>query len=237
VLEIRLDRFVLLVEVSQVGDEILDDVGVRERVELDIGGRLGRDPAWSCCQQHISTDKASSLSSAGRAARKFAKAHTQAGEGVLAVDVHGTASTDTLTATSPESKGRVELVLDADESVQDHGAGLVEVERVGLHAGLFGRLLGVPAVDGERLHARLLLLLGGRRLAHGSHRPPGENSRAGAVACGGEGDPRGHADRAADSSRRRAESGHLVLNAPCFDLALLRSRIGSAMVRKEEAKR
>lgn len=35
-LEVGLDALVLLVEVRQVGDEILDDVGVRKRVDLDI---------------------------------------------------------------------------------------------------------------------------------------------------------------------------------------------------------
>ncbi len=46
-LQIWLDGLVLLVKVRQVRDEILDDVGVRERVDLDIRGRLGRDSAYS----------------------------------------------------------------------------------------------------------------------------------------------------------------------------------------------
>ncbi len=35
-LKVGLDGLVLLVEVRQVRDEVLDDVGVRERVDLDI---------------------------------------------------------------------------------------------------------------------------------------------------------------------------------------------------------
>jgi hypothetical protein len=44
-LEVGLDGLVLLVEVRQVGDEVLDDIGVRQRVDLDVGGRLGGDSA------------------------------------------------------------------------------------------------------------------------------------------------------------------------------------------------
>lgn len=80
----------------------------------------------------------------------------QAGQGVGSVDVHGATATDTFTATAAESQGGVHLVLDADQSVQHHGAGLVQVEGVGLHLRLLGRLVGVPAVDLELLDARLI---------------------------------------------------------------------------------
>lgn len=45
-LQIGLDRLVLLVEVGQVRDEILDDVGVRQRVELDFGSALSGNSAY-----------------------------------------------------------------------------------------------------------------------------------------------------------------------------------------------
>lgn len=45
-LEVRLDGLVLLVEVGQIGDEVLDDVGVRQRVDLDVRLGLGGDAAW-----------------------------------------------------------------------------------------------------------------------------------------------------------------------------------------------
>jgi hypothetical protein len=37
-LEVGLDALVLLVKVSQIRDEVLDDIGVRQRVDLDVGG-------------------------------------------------------------------------------------------------------------------------------------------------------------------------------------------------------
>lgn len=86
--------------------------------------------------------------------------HTQAGQGVLAVNVHGTATADPLTATSSESQGRVELVLDTDEGVQDHGSSLVQVNGIGLHSRLFGRGVGIPSVDLECLHVWSLLMRG-----------------------------------------------------------------------------
>jgi hypothetical protein len=44
-LQVRLDGLVLLVEVRQVGDEVLDDVGVRQRVDLGLCGVLGGNAA------------------------------------------------------------------------------------------------------------------------------------------------------------------------------------------------
>jgi hypothetical protein len=67
----------------------------------------------------------------------------EAGEGVLAVDVHGAGAADAFAAGKVEGGGRVEFVLDFDEGVEDlglqggwgwkgHGTGLVEVDGVGL---------------------------------------------------------------------------------------------------------
>jgi hypothetical protein len=96
--------------------------------------------------------------------------HTQTGQRVDAVNVHGAAAADALATTPPEGQGRVDLVLDADERIEHHGAGLVQVELVRLHLGLRGGLVGVPAVDVERLQLRILGrrgLLDRRRLAFG----------------------------------------------------------------------
>lgn len=109
----------------------------------------------------------------------------------MAVNVHGAAAANTLTATPAERQGRIELVLDADKGIQHHGASLVEVDGVALHARLLGGRVGVPAVDLERLHLRSRVGGGGGladrghgarkdgALAEGSRRPGGaaEDSR------------------------------------------------------------
>ena len=102
--------------------------------------------------------------------------HTQASKGILAVNVHGAATADTLTATSAERQSRVKLVLDTDNSIQHHGARLVEVESVALHARLFGGRVGVPAVDLERLHSRFRLR--GRAFADRGHGTRKDGARA-----------------------------------------------------------
>jgi hypothetical protein len=76
----------------------------------------------------------------------------EAGEGVLAVDVHGGAA-DAFAARTAEGEGRVKFVFDFDEGIEDlgggqtgsmvveetdHGTGLIEVDGVGLEVG-FGR--------------------------------------------------------------------------------------------------
>lgn len=80
---------------------------------------------------------------------------TQACQGVLAIDVHGTATADTLTAASSESQSRVELVLDANNGIQDHRSSLVQVDGVALKTRLDGRGIGVPSVDLEGLQPGL----------------------------------------------------------------------------------
>jgi len=44
-LEVRFDRFVLLVELGEVWDEVLDNVGVRKRVDAGFLRRVGGDAA------------------------------------------------------------------------------------------------------------------------------------------------------------------------------------------------
>lgn len=74
----------------------------------------------------------------------------EAGKAVAAVDGHGTGAADALAAGAAEGEGGVDLVLDLDEGVEDHGAALVEVDLVVLELGL-GWVVWVPAVDGEGL--------------------------------------------------------------------------------------
>lgn len=74
----------------------------------------------------------------------------QAGEAVAAVNVHRAGPADSLAAGPPEGEGRVDLVLDLDEGVEDHGAALLEVDLVVLELRLRGVVRG-PPVDREGL--------------------------------------------------------------------------------------
>ena len=69
-----------------------------------------------------------------------------AGQGVDSANVHGTGATDTLTTGSPEGKGRIHLVFDFDQGVQNHGTTSVQVDIIFLHLGLVSGLVGIPAV-------------------------------------------------------------------------------------------
>jgi hypothetical protein len=46
-LEIWLNGLVLLVEVGQIRDKVLDDVGVRQRVDARFGLGIGGNAAWA----------------------------------------------------------------------------------------------------------------------------------------------------------------------------------------------
>lgn len=78
----------MLVEQGQVGNQVLDDVGVRQRVDARLLGGVGRDTAWKMLVLLLPN-----LDSAARVVK-----HTQASQSVDTVNVHGTATTDTLTA-------------------------------------------------------------------------------------------------------------------------------------------
>ena len=53
----------------------------------------------------------------------------QAGQTVLAVDVHGTGTADTFTARSSESQRGILLVLDLEQSVENHGAAAIQLRK------------------------------------------------------------------------------------------------------------
>jgi len=74
---------------------------------------------------------------------------------VDAVDIHSATSADTLAATSSESQGRINLILDSDQGIQHHGTGLVKVEGVCLHLRLRGWLIWIPSIDVESLGLRI----------------------------------------------------------------------------------
>lgn len=93
---------------------------------------------------------------------------TQASKGVDTIDVHRTATADTLTATPSEGQCGVDFVLDPNECIQHHGAGLVQVQFVGLHLGLLGGSIGVPAVNLELLDLSGGLLYTPLKLAAGT---------------------------------------------------------------------
>jgi hypothetical protein len=138
-LQVRLDRLVLLVELGQIGHEILDNVCVWQWVDARLlGGVCGN----ATCPVVNTTVPI---------LPRPTKSHTQASKSVDSVNVHRATSADTLSATPSEGQGGVDFVLDSDERIQHHRAGLVEVQLVGLHLGLLGGGVGIPAVDLELL--------------------------------------------------------------------------------------
>jgi hypothetical protein len=144
-LEVRLNGLVLLVELGQIRDKVLDDVGVRKRVDARLLLLLSGDTAYPfvLVVANVAICPLSPL--------------TQTRQRVNTINVHCAATANTLSAASPESKGGVHLVLDPDKRIQHHGSGLVQVEGVGLHLRLGRGLIGVPAVDVEGLGQGILV--------------------------------------------------------------------------------
>lgn len=130
-LQPRLDRLVLLVEVSQVGNQVTNDIHVGQGVDLQVA--------------------VASLSNLA-----------QASQGVAATNVHGTRTTDTLTAQTSKGKSGVLLVLDLKKGVQHHGTTLVQVNFVSLQLSLNLGSVGVPPVDLELLDVSLSLSRSGK---------------------------------------------------------------------------
>ena len=99
-LQPRFDGTVLLIKVTHVGHQILEDKHVRQGI--DLGGLAG----------------------------VFLIDVGQARQGVDSIDVHGTRSTDPFPARSAETERRVLFVLDFDQRIQYHGSAIVQIHRV-----------------------------------------------------------------------------------------------------------
>lgn len=76
----------------------------------------------------------------------------ETGERIDTINVHCTAATDTFTTASTECQGRINLVLDLDERVQNHRTTLLHVKRVSLKSRLVARLIRIPTIDGKFLN-------------------------------------------------------------------------------------
>lgn len=74
----------------------------------------------------------------------------QASQAIAAINIHGAGAADSLPAGPAESEGGIDLVLDFNQGVEDHGPTLPEIDLILLKLRL-GRILGVPSVDLEGL--------------------------------------------------------------------------------------
>lgn len=151
-LQVWLDGLVLLVEEREIRNDVFDDVGVGEGV--DLGLLLGVCGDAACVLLVY-------ISPAGYRhpeSRKRFEARTQTSQCVDTIDVHRTASADTLSATPSEGQSRINLVLDPDQRVQHHRTRLLQIQRVALHARLRAWLIRVPSVDVEGLDLGIRVL-------------------------------------------------------------------------------
>jgi hypothetical protein len=121
----------------------------------------------------------------------------EAGEAVVAVDVHGAAPADPLAAAPAEGERRVLLVLDLEQRVQHHGPAVGQVQLVVLELRLRRRRVRVPPVDREGLGVGR-----GRRRGRGGVGLPRDETR------------REHGRQEGTRPRRAAEEGGHGHGAP-----------------------
>ena len=77
---------------------------------------------------------------------------------MAAIDVHGARSADTLTATPSEGECWINLILDLDESIKEHGTAFVGVDVVGYVLGPVVGVIWIGSVDIKPLHLGLFFL-------------------------------------------------------------------------------
>lgn len=65
------------------------------------------------------------------------------GQGVATSDVHGAGTANTLTARTTEGQGGINLVLDLDQGIENHGTTVVHINLVRLKLGLYSRSIRV----------------------------------------------------------------------------------------------
>jgi hypothetical protein len=76
---------------------------------------------------------------------------TQTSKSIDTINVHRTTPTNALATTPSKCQGGVNLVLNSDQSIQNHGSRLIQIKSVALHMRLLSWLVGIPAVDVEGL--------------------------------------------------------------------------------------
>src|SRR5262249_5477638 len=69
-----------------------------------------------------------------------------AGERIGGVDIHGAGPAHALAAGAAEGQGRVDVVLDPNERVENHRPAIVAVDVIGIHTRVFA-VVRIPAVD------------------------------------------------------------------------------------------
>lgn len=72
----------------------------------------------------------------------------QACQGIGTIDIHGATAANSLTARSTESQGRILLVLNLDQSVQNHRSAVVQIDSVSGSVWLLV-LFRVPSINFE----------------------------------------------------------------------------------------
>ncbi len=72
----------------------------------------------------------------------------KAGQRVDPVDIHRAGATDAFAAGPAEGQGRIDLVLDLDQRVQNHRPAGIHVDEIGVDTGVLS-VIGVPAIDLE----------------------------------------------------------------------------------------
>jgi len=83
---------------------------------------------------------------------------TETSQVMPSIDVHGTGATDTFTATSSEWESRIDLILDLDECVKEHGAALAHINVVGHILGPVIGVVGIASINVKPLHGFLLFI-------------------------------------------------------------------------------
>lgn len=82
----------------------------------------------------------------------------EAGQVMSSIDVHGARSADTFSAWSSEGEGWVNLILDFDEGIQEHGSTVIGVDVVAHVLWSIFWVIWVASVNINSLHGKLLFI-------------------------------------------------------------------------------
>jgi hypothetical protein len=105
-LQPRFNAPVLFVKVAHVGDQIFNDIHVREWINFARRLQIGLINV------------------------------RETGEGIDAVNVHGARSANAFATRAPKGEGGILLILDLEQGIEDHGTAVVQINRIGAQIGL-----------------------------------------------------------------------------------------------------
>ena len=134
-LQPRFNGFVLFVKIGHVRYQIFEHVHVRQGINFGTarrGGGTGGSVLFAAVLGIVDV--------------------AETGQGIGAIDVHGTGSTNAFATTASKGQRGILFIFNLEQGIQYHGTTVIQIDRIRTEIGLLMRTFRIPAIDFEILN-------------------------------------------------------------------------------------